>query len=143
MLTNGLVTYLLAQPSITRILGSSTTAIRPIPAPEDLGGYPCITYQSASYVAEYAGHGPVGVSKTRIVFDCLALRYLDARNLAQALKAALDNLCEAISAASPAATLLPDGTRIFNAEIANIVDRWDDGSRIYCVSVHLLAQSNE
>jgi hypothetical protein len=42
-----------------------------------------------------------------------------------------------------AAYVLPDGTRVFNAETGNLIDRWQDGSRVSCTSVHLLIQSNE
>ena len=125
MLTNGLVAYLLAQSSISSLVGAN---IQPPPAPEDLASYPCITYQSASDVSENANDGPVGVCTARIVFDCHALRYLDARNIALALKAVLNGY----------SGTLPDGTRVFLAESANLADRFEDGSRIYCTSFHAL-----
>jgi hypothetical protein len=127
MLTSGLVAYLLTQTSITDVVGER---IQPIPAPEDLSQYPCITYQGSSDVSEDANDGPVGVAEARIIFDCLALRYLDARGLAEALKTALNGYSGA----------LPDGTRIFRVKSANLVDRWEDGSYISCTSFHALIQ---
>ena len=127
MLTNGVVAYLLTQTAITAIVKQS---IQPIPAPEDLTQYPLITYQSPSDVSDSANDGPVGVANSRIVFDCKALRYLDARNLALVVKAALNGY----------SGILPDGTRVFLAESVNLVDRWEDGSRISCTAVHVLFQ---
>jgi len=127
MLTNGLVAYLLEQPSISDVIGKR---LQPIPAPEDLDQYPLITYQSPSDVSQNANDGPVGIATTRIVFDCLAQRYLDARNLALALKFILNGFAGA----------LPDGTVVYLAESANLTDRWEDGSRIYCTSFHVLIQ---
>ena len=127
MLTNGVVAYLLTQTAITAIVKQS---IQPIPAPEDLSQYPLITYQSPSDVSDNANDGPVGVATSRIVFDCKALRYLDARNLALAVKAALNGY----------SGTLPNGTRVFLAESVNLVDRWEDGSRISCTAVHVLFQ---
>ncbi len=127
MLTNGVVAYLLTQTAITAVVNHG---IQPIPAPEDLSQYPLITYQSPSDVSENANDGPVGVANSRIVFDCKALRYLDARNLALAVKAALNGY----------SGMLPDGTRVFLAESVNLVDRWEDGSRISCTAVHVLFQ---
>ena len=127
MLTNGVVAYLLTQTAITAIVNQG---IQPIPAPEDLSQYPLITYQSPSDVSDNANDGPVGVATSRIVFDCKALRYLDARNLALAVKAALNGY----------SGTLPNGTRVFLAESVNLVDRWEDGSRISCTAVHVLFQ---
>ena len=127
MLTNGVVAYLLTKEPVTAIVNQS---IQPIPAPEDLTQYPLITYQSPSDVSENANDGPVGVASSRIVFDCKALRYLDARNLALAVKAAFNGY----------SGTLPDGTHVFLAESVNLVDRWEDGSRISCTAIHVLFQ---
>lgn len=127
MLTNGVVAHLLEQPPFSTVVGNR---IQPIPAPEDLSQYPLITYQSPSDVSDNANDGPVGVATSRIVFDCKALRYLDARNLALAVKAALNGY----------SGTLPNGTRVFLAQSVNLVDRWEDGSRISCTAVHVLFQ---
>jgi len=74
--------------------------------------------------------GPAGVCTGRIIFDCLALRYIDARNLALALKAALNGY----------SGTLPDGTQVIRIKSANLVDRWNDGSRVSCTSLHALFQ---
>jgi hypothetical protein len=127
MLPDGIVAFLLTQAAITGIVNDR---IQPIPAPEDLDQYPLITYQSPSDIGENANDGPVGIATMRIVFDCLAQRYLDARNLARALRGVLDGY----------AGDLPDGTHVELTESVNLVDRFDDGSRIYCVSAHWLMQ---
>jgi hypothetical protein len=125
MLTDGLVALLNATPAITSIVGDH---IQPIPAPEDLSLYPLITYQVSSDVSENAGDAPVGVAHARVIFDCLAVRYRDARIMALELKALLNGYTGT----------LPDGTVIELAEAANLVDRFVDGSRVSCTSFHAL-----
>lgn len=127
MLIEGLVSLLLANSAVSAIVG---TRIQPIPAPEDPTQYPCCTYQVASELGGYTLTGSDGVATTRIVFDCFASRYLDARNLALAIKAAL----------SAYRGTLPDGTFVYETQIVNMVDAWDDGSRISRTSVHAVLQ---
>lgn len=127
MITNGIVSLLLNNSTIAGIVGRS---IQPIPAPEDLSDYPVIAYQVASDVSDYTLTLPTGVTTTRIVFDCLAQRYLDARNLALAVKAAL----------TAYQGTLPDGTVVYFTEIVNLVDGFDDGSRVSRTSVHAVMQ---
>lgn len=127
MLPDAVVPFLTAQPSISGIVADR---IQPIPAPEDLAQYPLITYQSPSDISQVGNDGPLGIATIRIVFDCLALRYLDARNLARALKAILDGFVGE----------LPDGTQVEVTESVNLVDGFDDGSRVYKTTVHWLAQ---
>lgn len=105
--------------------------VQPIPAPADVLSFcPGVTFQSPSDISQNANDGPVGISTMRIVFDCYAQRYLDARNLARSLKAVFDGF----------AGDMPDGTHVELTESVNLVDRFDDGSRIYCTSVHWLLQ---
>jgi hypothetical protein len=130
MLPDGIVGFLLTQDSIIAVVNDR---IQPIPAPPDLDQFPLITYQGVSDESQQAGDGPVGVATMRIVFDCLAERYLDARNLARALKLVLNGF----------SGTLPDGTQILLAESASLADRFDDGSRIYCTSFHALIQYSE
>jgi hypothetical protein len=127
VITNGLVALLLANSAVSAIVG---TRIQPIPAPEDLTQYPCCTYQVASDVSDYTLTSTSGVTTTRIIFDCFGLRYLDARNLALSIKAALTAYRGA----------LPDGTYVYETQIMNMVDAWDDGSRISRTSVHAVLQ---
>jgi hypothetical protein len=127
MLTSGLVSLLLANSAVSAIVG---TRIQPIPAPEDLSQYPVIAYQGVSDVSGYTLTGSDGVTTTRIVFNCHALRYLDARNLALAVKAAL----------TAYRGTLPDGTVVYETQIVNVVDGYDDGSRISKTSVHAVIQ---
>jgi hypothetical protein len=130
MILTDVVAYLLLQDSITTVVANR---IQPIPAPVDLTQYPCIVFNSPSYVPEYANNGVVGVSNTRIVFDCLAVTYLVARSLAETLAATL----------SAFTGTLPNGTRVFEAEVVNILDRWDDGSKISCSQVHIIFTYSE
>jgi hypothetical protein len=126
MLLDGLRSLIVAQANIAAVV---VDRVQPIPAPEyDPALYPLITYQSPSDDSQNANDGPVGVATARVIFDCLADRYLDARNLALLLKALLNGY----------AGTLPDGTVVQLAESANLVDRFDDGSRIYCTSFHAL-----
>ena len=130
MLIDGLVALLLTEVSITSVAVSDSGDVRiqPIPAPEDVNLWPCITLQSPSDVSENANDGPVGEAVSRVVFDCLAPRYLTARNLALALKTILNGY----------SGTLPDGTEIESAESVNLTDRFDDGSRVSCTSLHVL-----
>lgn len=130
MLLTDVVAYILTQSAVTSLVSNR---IAPIPAPVDLSEYPCITYQSPSYVPEYAGNGAVGVSETRIVFDCLASSYLPARTIAETLASTLSSYTGT----------LPNGTRVFETEVVNIVDRWDDGSKISCSTVHVIFTFSE
>jgi hypothetical protein len=127
MLIEGLVSLLLANSAVSAIVGSR---IQPIPAPEDPTQYPCVVYQGASDVSGYTLTGTDGVTTTRVVFDCKGLRYLDARNLALAVKAAL----------TAYRGILPDGTIVYQAQIVNLVDGFDDGSRISSTKVHTVLQ---
>ncbi len=132
MLIDGLVSFLGAQGSVTSIAtnGTGDKRIQPIPAPEDINKWPCITLQSPSDVSENSmDDSPAGIATARVVFDCLAPRYLDARNLAITLKALFNGKGN---------YSLPDGTYIERSQSANLSDRFDDGSRVSCTSLHVL-----
>lgn len=127
MLPEGFVSLLLQQSAISTAVGDR---IQPIPAPEDLAQYPLITYQSPSdRPLDQNFGGPSGVTEMRVVFDCLALRYLDARTLARAVKTALNGF----------SGNLTDGSHVEDVE-TGMVDRFEDGSRVYCTSVHALVR---
>jgi hypothetical protein len=129
MLTTGLVAFLLEQTPITAIVGN---AIQPIPAPSDLSLFPCITYQMASDVPEYTLTGTAGLSRARIVLDCLAPfnpgGYLVSRNLALAVKSAISGY----------EGTFPDGTQVFIAEVVNVTDNFDNDAMLSRSSVHVL-----
>lgn len=133
MLIAGLVAYLLTQTSVTSVVTSASGDIRiqPIPAPVDVDIAPCVTLQSPSDVSQNANDGPVGEAEARVVFDCLAPRYLDARNLALAIKLLFNSY----------SGTLPDGTIVESAECVNLVDRFDDGSRVLHFCAHLVPLS--
>jgi len=125
MLTNGLVALLASNSEITSVVGSR---IQPMPAPEDLTQYPCITYQTVSDVAGYTLTGIDGVANTRVIFNCFALRYLDAHSLALLMKSALAGYRGTLN----------DGSVVYETQVVNITDSYVDGSRIYKVSVHVV-----
>ena len=131
MLTTGIVSLLLAQISITSLLAGNN-AIQPIPAPVDQSGFPCITYQQVSDVPDYTVDGTVGMSHSRIVFDCLAPQnpggYLIARSIALAVKAVLSGYQGKLS----------DGTQVFFAEVVNLTDNFDSDAMLSRSSVHVL-----
>ena len=126
MLEEGIVAFLKSQDSISSVVGDR---IQPEPAPEyDPALYPMITYSSSSDQSELANDAPVGVAEARVIFDCLAERKLDARRLALVLKTLLHGY----------SGTLPDGTVVQLAKSANLADRFDDGSRIYCTTFQAL-----
>lgn len=126
MLAEGIVAFVNAQDGIAAVIAGR---IQPAPAPEfDPSLYPMITFQIPSDSSQLANDGPVGVAETRVIFDCLAERYLDARRLALALKTLFHGY----------SGTLPDGTEVQLAKSANLADRFDDGSRIYCTTFQAL-----
>jgi hypothetical protein len=129
MLITDLVSYLQQQSSITALVGQR---IQPVPAPEDLTQYPCLTFQIASYLPEYTMDGSIGLAQYRIVFDCFGLRYLDAANLSSAIVASLSGFTGTIGT-----------THVWNCEIVNQQDHFQDGARLYRTSVHALLQIAE
>jgi hypothetical protein len=124
-LFQGLVAYLSLTANVTAYCGNS---IQPIPAPANLEEYPALTMQTASDVSGYTLTGLDGVTTSRVVFNCIAQQYGDARGLALAVKAALSGY----------SGTLPNGTQIFQSRIVNMQDGYDDGSRLSTSSVHAL-----
>jgi len=128
MMITGLVAYLLANTAVANIVG---TSIQPVPAPPNLADYPVVTYQNVSHTEEYANDGPVCVAEERVVLDCHAVRYLDARTLALAVATALSGF----------SGLLPDGTKVYLIEIVNVMDGFNGASQtLYRTSVHAMVQ---
>lgn len=122
MLTNGIVALILANANITAICGDR---VQPIPAPDDLSDYPAVTYQVVSDVSQYTLAGPDGCTQSRVTFNCIAPRYLDAHTLALAIKSTLTGYTGT----------LPDGTQVFETEVLNVRDLFDDGSRLSTTEV--------
>jgi len=125
MLVEGLVALLNADSEVTTICGDR---IMPIPAPDDLSQYPCVTYQVASGTTSYTFTNPTGVVDSRVVFTCIAADYGNAKTLARALMQALSGY----------RGTLQDGTLVYFTEIANVQDGFDDGSRLSTTAVHAL-----
>jgi len=128
MLVNGLVTLLRNDGTVS---GFVNDRILPIPAPEDLSQYPCVTYQVASDLPGYTLTNSDGVTTSRVVFNCYGLRYGDAYSLARAVKAVLSSY----------QGMLPGGgPQVYESQIVNLVDGFDDGSRISRTTVHAVLQ---
>lgn len=144
MTIDGLVSLLLTQDTSylssngVPISGMVSTRLQPLPAPDDEAQYPCIVYQSASFVEEYSDSGPVGIAKERVVFDCMAFATGDQGGfgLSRSIAFAIRN---ALAGFGPAA--LPDGTFVEDIQIVNIVGGWNDAARtLYKTSVHAMVQ---
>lgn len=136
MMIDSLLTYLLSPNlPLSALVGGR---VQPVPAPDDISDYPCIVFQSASYVEEYDDSGSVGLAKERIVFDCMATDtsteggFGVSRAIAFALRSALSGFGPAY---------LPDNTYVELITIVNIVGGWNDAARtIYKTSVHAMVQ---
>jgi hypothetical protein len=130
MIETAMVPLILAQAPVTDIIGD---ALQPIPAPEDLAGYPCITYQTASYKADYHATGNSGWAQKRIVYNCWASSYLQAITLQEALRSALTGYSGTLS----------DGTQVYFIEIVNGENYFESDSRLYRATLHALIQYAE
>lgn len=130
-LIQGLISLLLEQTSITSIVAGGN-AIQTIPAPASLQDYPAVVIAQISEQNDYTLTGPAGLTHARINFDCLAPQnpggYGIARNLALAVKGELDGLIGT----------LPDGTRVFFAEVVNVRDSFDADATLSCTSVQVM-----
>jgi hypothetical protein len=133
MLITDLIAYLSTHSALVPLVSDRVMGI---PAPPDLDQYPCITVQSPSHVPQYTGDGDAGIPDTRIVFDCLATKngqpaYLAARQIAETLAGVLSGFTGDMGL-----------TRIEECIVVNVLDRWDDGSKVSCTSVHVLITTN-
>jgi hypothetical protein len=127
MIETGLTAYLLAQSSVTSLIGE---ALQPLPAPDEVEQYPCVTYQVASYQADYTASGSTGWAQKRVVYNCWATTYLQAITIREAIRTALTGY----------QGTLPDGTEVFLAECVNGEDYFEPGSRLYRTSLHVMVQ---
>lgn len=124
MLVEGVYQALVASPAVMAI----AKTVRPVVAPMNLSDYPCVTYQRVSRVPGYSLDDEDGVTGCRIVFECLAERYLDASNLAEAVYNLFSNFKGA----------LPDGTSVSKARVENQQDTWNADARIYESHLHVI-----
>jgi hypothetical protein len=124
---------LISQSSITALIGTVATSIRPIPAPEDLISYPVITYQTVSYIADYTVQGHSGWAQKRIVYNCWAASYLLSKQIQEALRLILSGY----------EGILTDGTQVFLIQIADGEDFFESDSRLYRASLHAVIQYAE
>jgi hypothetical protein len=129
VLTNGLVSLLLASTPVTAIVGN---AVQPLPAPVALTGYPCVIYQQVSDSPAYTLTSSEGLSTARFVFDCMAELnpggYLVAHTLALAVKAALSAFSGTLSS----------GDVVWFIEIVNVTESFDNASFLSRSSIHAL-----
>lgn len=133
MLEVGLAQLLRQNAALTAIIGTSQPDVAPIPAPEDLEAYPCVTYQTASYTGEYSDDGSTWVAEKRVVFNCWAATWLQAHTIFELVRTALSGYAGA----------LPDGTYVFLIEIDGAEDFFESESRLYRATLHVLAQYAE
>jgi hypothetical protein len=130
-LIEGLVAYLLTQAPITSVIAGGNS-IQPIPAPVDAASYPAIVYQMPSDIPDYTLTGPAGLSHSRIMFSCLVSygpgSYLTAHNLGLAVKDALSGYIGT----------LPDGPRVFFAEVVNVTDVFQPDALLSATNVSVL-----
>ncbi len=128
MLSEGLVALINAQEDIAAVIAGR---IQPPPAPEyDPSLYPLIVYKILGDQSPLANDGPIGVATSRVIFDCYAERSLDAWSLARALKKLFNGYFGTLPDA--------DSTVVSLATSESLADRFDDGSRITCVTFQTL-----
>lgn len=130
MLETGMAALLLTQSSITALIGNN---VDPIPAPEDLEDYPCITYQEASYTADYTSDGASGWAQKRLVYNCWGTSWMQAKQIQEALRVVLTGYRGTLS----------EGTQVFLIEVANGEDFFESASRLWRSSLHALIQYSE
>lgn len=133
MVEVGLADYLRQNSSLLAIIGATPPDVTPIPAPEDLNSYPCVTYQTVSYTGEYAVDGSTWVAEKRVVFNCWATTWLQAHTILELVRGALEGY----------SGFAPDGTYIFLTEIDGEEDFFESESRLYRASLHILVQYAE
>lgn len=124
MLETGLVALLNSSAAVTAINGGR---IYPLLIPAN-SALPCVTYQLISTVPEYCNDGPTGFTKSRIQVDTWANDYLDAKNLANAVRQTLDGY----------SGTLPDGTQVLSIMRDNATDLNDEDSRLMRVQTDWL-----
>jgi hypothetical protein len=80
---------LLADPAVTALVGAGAEArIYPLILPQG-AAFPALTYQRVSSVTQYAQDGP-GLARQRIQIDAWAMTYRAAKDLARAVRSALE-----------------------------------------------------
>ena len=130
MLEVGLRSYLLEQSAICGVIGDR---IHPIPAPEDLSKYPCVTFKEISHLGSYTNDGPTGWNQQRLLYQCRAASWLQARQLRDLLKAALEAFSGQLS----------EGTSVFLIEVENADQFYDSDMRMHCSGLYVLVQYGE
>ena len=123
-LTTDLPAYLLAQSSISAIVG---TDIYPVHA--DQGEvYPCLVFMVISDVPLESHDGPSGLSFAHIQFSCFAKQYADARSLRDALKLLLEGF---------KGTLTPGTASVSNVRYLSDHDTFEPLTRVFHTIVEM------
>ena len=115
-------------------------AIQPIPAPEDLKLYPCVTYQVVSYTdLDDLDDGSAWGEQQRIIYTCWSQAAQDGGTYQQAntIRKAVRTALEGFSGE------LPDGTHVFMTKIDGKEDFFESESRQYRCVLHILVQYSD
>jgi hypothetical protein len=125
MFESGLRAQLLTIDALTALIGRR---VYPLVPPEDLSGYPCITYQVGSTTREYSNDSDVGLVTKRIIVNAFSPQYGEVQSIVVAI----------IDALSGWSGTLPDGTRVDSVRVATCSDFYESDARMFRASLHLL-----
>jgi hypothetical protein len=130
MLSDGLQSLFLATPAITALVGTSrtdkTNGIFPGLAPAQTPApYMVMRWSAAEDLMTM--DGPAGWATVRVLVGCYAKQYVDAKQLALAVR----KTCEAFTGA------LSDGSVIGNMKTTREEDTFEDGPFLYGTFVEL------
>jgi hypothetical protein len=146
MLEEGIVSLLLAQTSISSVIGNRLYAVL-LP---DTVVFPALTYQVASYSTGYNLDGPEGIGHKRFVFSAWAKDYATAKRLIESIRQTFNNfIFEEFDFGDggfgdgefgDANSILPDGTQVYSIEVVNELDFWEDGPKVFRCVLHAMTQ---
>jgi len=105
------------------IMPDDLTASLPVTPPAVFP--PAATYKAISSITQYTMGGSVGMVTTRMQFDCFASDYLDAKNIATAIRLVLENYTGTLT----------DGTFVNAIWVANVTDSYESDVRLYRTSI--------
>ncbi len=84
--------HLVADPTVSALVG---TRVYPLVLPQGVA-YPAIRYQRIDTPRTYSKAGYEGDSRPRLQIDCWATGYMDAKRLAEAVRAAMERYPHAV-----------------------------------------------
>lgn len=121
-------TFLVAQAGITALIG---TRVYPSLLPQNVT-LPAMVMQMISDPHELLHDGPQGLPTARVQYDCWGRTSLEATNVAQALRAAVDGYVGAMGAVT-----------VTCAAIENMIDAYEPTTQRYRVIVDVSYQRVE